>query len=254
MGIIDSIIQNFNHYSFSELFSTLSNPVNFGIIFSLIIMEGLLSSDNALVLAIMVKHLPVKQRKKALFYGILGAYAFRFIAIGFGTLLISLWWIKLLGAGYLLWMALKYFKDKLKGQAGEEEVKENNFGFWRTVIAVELMDIAFSADSILAALGISDKLWVLWIGAILGILMMRGVAQIFVALIEKFPELETTAYLLIGFIGIKMLLTIPQISVHMPEYVFITVMVTLFLGTFLVHHFKEKKQHVVAYHGNTKRK
>lgn len=252
MDILSSIANSFSHFSFPELVSTISDPVNLGIIFSLVIIEGLLSADNALVLAIMVKHLPSKQRKTALFYGIIGAYAFRFIAIGFGTLLISLWWVKLLGAGYLLWLALKFFISKSKDKEAGEEVKGNNYGFWRTVLAVEMMDIAFSVDSILAALGISNKLWVLWIGAILGILMMRGVAQIFVTLIEKLPELETTAYVLIALIGVKMALTL--INVHVPEYAFILVMAVLFLGTFVVHSLKEKKVRSVNAFGNGKRK
>ena len=60
----------------------LSDPLSWGLIGTLVIMEGLLSADNALVLAVMVRHLPFKQRKKALFYGLLGAYLFRFLAIG----------------------------------------------------------------------------------------------------------------------------------------------------------------------------
>lgn len=240
MDIMNSILSSFSHFSITDLVSTLSNPVNIGIILSLVIMEGLLSCDNALVLAIMVKHLPEKQRKKALFYGIMGAYLFRFIAVGLGTILISLWWVKLVGAGYLLWLMIKYFWDKSKENNGEEEVVETNYGFWRTILAVEMMDIAFSLDSILAALGISNKVWVLWLGAIFGILMMRGVAQIFVALIEKYPELETAAYLLIGFIGIKMGLTI--INIHMPDYAFFAVMITLLGGTMVLHNMRQKRE------------
>ena len=142
----------------------LTNPVSWGLIGTLIILEGLLSSDNALVLAVMVKHLPLKQRKKALFYGLWGAYAFRFIAIGLGVFLIKLWWIKVLGAAYLAWLSIKYFIDKRKGNE-EDEVKEISEGsvlirlfgtFWGTVASVELMDVAFSVDSVLAAFGVSN--------------------------------------------------------------------------------------------------
>ncbi|MET3209662.1 UNVERIFIED_CONTAM: YkoY family integral membrane protein [Paenibacillus sp. PvR008] len=82
------------------------------IIVMLVIMEGLLSVDNALVLAVMVGHLPKEQQKKALFYGLIGAYAFRFIAILLGTLLVKIWWIKLVGGAYLMWLVVKYFIDK----------------------------------------------------------------------------------------------------------------------------------------------
>jgi YkoY family integral membrane protein len=98
----------------------LTDPVSWGLIGTLIILEGLLSADNALVLAVMVKHLEPKKRKKALFYGLLGAYAFRFIAIGIGVYLIKFWVIKALGAAYLAWLAIKYFIDKRKGDAGHD--------------------------------------------------------------------------------------------------------------------------------------
>ena len=137
----------------------LSDPVSWGLIGTLVILEGLLSADNALVLAVMVKHLPPEKRKKALFYGLLGAYVFRFIAIGLGVFLIKLWWVKVLGASYLAWLSIKYFIDKRKGEQGDvEEVEGMNqsgllirlFGtFWGTVMAVEIMDIAFSVDSVL---------------------------------------------------------------------------------------------------------
>lgn len=232
--ILNTVAHNFGHFSFSELISALSNPTNIGIIFSLIVIEGLLSMDNALVLAMMVKHLPEKEQKKSLFYGILGAYAFRFVAIGLGTLLIKLWWIKLFGAFYLLWLSIKYFVSKEEKQ---KNVKKLNHGFWKTVVMVELMDITFSLDSILAALGISNVLWVLWIGAILGILLMRVVANVLISIVEKYPELEVTAYILIAFIGVKLGLT--MLNIHIPDEVFIVVMITLFAGTLIVNKLKK---------------
>ena len=114
-GIIDTYAAFFDWGMWVQV---LSDPVSWGLIGTLIILEGLLSADNALVLAVMVKHLPEKQRKKALFYGLLGAYVFRFIAIGVGVFLIKLWWVKVLGAAYLAWLAIKYFIDKSK-EAGK---------------------------------------------------------------------------------------------------------------------------------------
>ena len=222
---------------FSELFSVsyfmdaISNPANWGIIGALIILEGLLSADNALVLAIMVKHLPGKQKRKALFYGILGAIGFRLLAIGFGAYLIKIWWIKILGSIYLSWLVIRYFFFKEKDD--NKISGENSYSFWRTVLAVEMVDIAFSIDSILAALGISDKLWVLCLGGFLGILMMRGVAQIFLVLIEKMPELETTAYILIAFISIKMISSIVGFNIN--DMFFFLSLLVLFVVTFVYH-------------------
>lgn len=91
---------------------------------------------------------------------------------------------------------------------------------WGTVAAVELMDIAFSVDSVLAAFGVSEKVWVLLTGGMIGVLMMRGVAGVFLKLIDKVPELETAAYVLIGFIAIKMLMAVAGIEI--PPAIFLS--------------------------------
>ncbi|MBY0122696.1 TerC family protein [Bacillus sp. S/N-304-OC-R1] len=245
-GILHTYSQFFNWEMWVEV---LSDPVSWGLIGTLIILEGLLSADNALVLAVMVKHLPEKQRRKALFYGLLGAYVFRFIAIGIGVFLIKLWWVKILGAGYLAWLSIKYFIDKKKeADADEEDIQGMNqkgllirlFGtFWGTVVAVELMDIAFSVDSVLAAFGVSQEIWILLLGGMLGVLMMRGIAGLFLKLIDRVPELETAAYVLILIISTKMLLGVANIEIdHI--YFFIILLVT-FAVTFIIHFMNKKK-------------
>jgi len=231
------IINNYGQFfSMDAFLAVVYNPMNWAVIGSLVVLEGLLSADNALVLAIMVKHLPHKQQKQALFYGIFGAFLFRFIAIGLGTYLIKIWWIKGAGALYLLWMSFQYFFMK---KTEEEETTSSSMGFWRTVLAVEIMDIAFSIDSVLAAFGVSDQIWVLYLGGILGVMMMRGVAQIFLALIERYPELETTAYVLIGIIGAKMMGSV--FGLHVSDTVFFSTLVAVFLSTFVIHHFRTRE-------------
>lgn len=216
----------------------LTSPVAWGYIGSLIVLEGLLSADNALVLAILVKHLPAKKQKKALLYGLFGAYFFRFIFIGIGVFLIHFMWIKLLGAAYLAWIVIKHF---WKGEGDEDAsgIKKDNwliriFGmFWATVVTVELMDLTFSADSILAAFAVSDKVWILFLGGAIGILMMRTVASLFLILIEKVPELETTAFVLIAIIALKMGASVFGFDLN--SIVFFTILVVSFLITFVVH-------------------
>jgi YkoY family integral membrane protein len=247
-GIIHTYSQFFNWSMWADV---LTDPVAWGLIGTLVILEGLLSADNALVLAVMVKHLPPDQRKKALFYGLLGAYTFRFIAIGVGVFLIKLWWVKVLGAGYLAWLSIKYFMDKRKAAQREDEEEEHGinqsgllirlFGtFWGTVIAVELMDIAFSVDSVLAAFGVSEQVWVLLVGGVLGVLMMRGVAGVFLKLIDRIPELETSAYVLILLIAAKMLVAV--FGVHVPHAVFFIIILLTFGATFVIHYMNKKKE------------
>lgn len=102
------------------------------------------------------------------------------------------------------------------------------------------MDIAFSVDSVLAAFGVSNKAWVIFLGGVMGVFMMRSVAKLFVKLLENVKELEVTAYLLIGVIGLKMMLTI--FGIHINQIIFFSVIVALFGGTFVVHHFNKRRQ------------
>ncbi|WPS85562.1 hypothetical protein SMD22_00445 (plasmid) [Brevibacillus halotolerans] len=263
---VDTYAQFFNGQMWLEIFT---NPTNWGLVVTLVLMEGLLSADNAIALSVQVRHLPEHQRKKALMYGLWGAYIFRFIAIGLGTALTKLWWIKLLGGTYLFWMMINFFikliqKEKVFDELGDDasdvevESKMNKAGllvrifgvFWATVFSVEMMDIAFSVDSVLAAFGISDMVGILLLGGMLGILMMRGVAQAFTKLIEKVPELEVTAYVIVGFIGLKMLLsTVHEIvayfdvtmhEIHISHTQFFIFLALSFAVTFLVH-FKRKR-------------
>ncbi len=245
-GILDTYAQFFD---LDMWIKVLQDPVSWGLIGTLVVLEGLLSADNALVLAVMVKHLPEEKRKKALFYGLIGAYVFRFIAIGIGMYLIKLAWVKVLGALYLAWLSIKYFIDKRKGNAEEEEADGMNqnsilfrmFGvFWGTVAMVELMDIAFSVDSVLAAFGVSNEVWILLLGGMLGILMMRGIAGVFLKLLERIPELETTAYILILIIAVKMLLSVIHIEVS--HTAFFIILVVAFGATFILHYMKNSGQ------------
>lgn len=222
----------------------LTDPVAWGLILSLVIIEGLLSADNALVLAVLVRHLPKKQRKKALLYGLIGAYFFRFIFIGLGVYLVKFWFIKLAGALYLAWLSVSHFIKK--EQPNEAEFNKSSwlvrlFGtLWATVITVEVMDVAFSVDSILAAFAVSSEVWVLLMGGMLGILVMRTVATFFVSLIDRVPELETTAFLLIGVIALKMGLSV--VGIEVSHYAFFAVLILAFALTFLVHILRKKQQ------------
>lgn len=231
MDFLQEIINSYStFFSLEALEKVFSNPASWGVIGTLIILEGLLSADNALVLAVLVKSLPKDQRKKALFYGIFGAYLFRILAIGLGVTLINVGWIKIVGGHYLLWIVIQNF---IKKNDGEDEVQPKKMGFWRTVLTVELMDIAFSIDSVIAAFGVSNQEWVLFLGGVLGILMMRGVAQLFLALIEKVPEFETTAFVLIAMIGVKMIVS--AFGIQLDEFIFFGLLIAVFFGTFLVH-------------------
>jgi YkoY family integral membrane protein len=167
----------------------------------LVFLEGILSFDNALVLAVLANKLPEADRKKALTYGMWGAIGFRFLALGLLVFLLQSIWIKFVGAGYLFYLA----GDHFFGSDSDDDAKEGHTSFWKTVLMVELTDIAFSSDSILASVGVSHDFWVVFTGGMLGIIMMRVAAILFIRLLQIFPGLETSAYVLIAIIGGKLL-------------------------------------------------
>jgi hypothetical protein len=184
-------------------------PSDLASVAALVLLETLLSADNALVLAMMVRHLKPADRQRALLYGLGGAFVFRLIAIVFAGLVLQQWWLQAIGAAYLLYLPLKHFVSHHQGQ--EKTVKQGSF--WATVVAVEVTDIAFALDSVLAGIGFitsaekgiqEDKLWVVYLGALIGIVLLRIAAGAFVRLLERFPALDHVAYLLVGWVGIKL--------------------------------------------------
>lgn len=170
------------------------------IIFSLILIEGLLSVDNALAIAAMASHLPGKQKTQALRYGIIGAYLFRGICLFAAAWIISNPWLKIIGAAYLLYLMCSHFVDNADEDANPSAPIKKH-GLFMTIIAIEIMDLSLSVDNVIAAVAFSPKLWIVCTGVFIGILALRFVAGLCIKLIEKFPILEHTAFLLIGYVG-----------------------------------------------------
>ncbi|WP_212953062.1 TerC family protein [Paenibacillus cookii] len=191
----------------------------------LIGLEGLLSADNALVLAVIAKHLPENQKKKAINYGIVMAFVFRFAALFAISFIANVWQIQAIGAAYLLYLGLKHIiqarigkKDKKDREDAENDAAGK--GFWPTVGKIALADLAFAIDSILAAvalaLGLPDsplrdfggmdggQFIVVVLGGIAGLVLIKFAATWFIKLLSQRPALETTAYAIVAWVGVKL--------------------------------------------------
>lgn len=206
------------------MFGQTYSPTDPGVIVLLVFFEGLLSIDNALVLALLARRLPEQMRARALTYGLGGAFVFRFIMIGSAAYLLQWRVVKLIGGGYLLWISLQHFFFKRRepqpsiGDADDATAaRKPTPGFWTTVALIEVTDVAFAIDSILAAIalvgsapvghvGLHPKLWVVVTGGMIGVILMRIAAAMFIRLLERFPRFETSAYLLVLTIGLKLLI------------------------------------------------
>ncbi|NGP43875.1 TerC family protein [Bacillaceae bacterium SIJ1] len=204
-------------------------------------LEGILAADNALVMAIMVKHLPEEKRKKALFYGLFGAFVFRLASLFIISFLVDVWWVQAVGAAYLLFLAANHLIRKYMVKKVEDvgDSSKKGSGFWMTVLKVELADIAFAVDSILAAVALAltlpdsplpefggldgGKFIIIFLGGLIGLIIMRFAAHLFVDLLHRKPGLETAAFAIVGWVGVKLLvytLSHPGVGVldeHFPE-------------------------------------
>ena len=150
----------------------------------------------------MASHLPHQQKFWALRVGIIGAYVFRGLALLFATYIIQNPWLKLVGAAYLIHLMAHHLATVRKNSLAEQNASDTiKRGFWGTVASIELMDLSLGVDNVVAAVALSDEFWVVCTGVFIGILALRFVAGYCIGLIEKFPILEHTAFLLIGYVG-----------------------------------------------------
>jgi tellurite resistance protein TerC len=202
----------------------------FIIVLQLIFLEGILSIDNAAVIGALVSPLPDdkrvewpkvlqrfgewlhpllgNQRMAALRVGLLGAYVGRGAMLFMTSFLIHNSWVKVIGAVYLIHLAFDNLEDMTGGGSEEDgditPIKVQSF--WATVLTVETMDLIFSIDNVVAAVSLSDKLWVVMLGVGIGILTMRFAAGIFSYAVTREPILKQAAYVLVLNIGIELIL------------------------------------------------
>jgi len=200
------------------MFHQTFQPRDLLLVLVLVILEGLLSIDNALVLGLLAGRLPEKEHTKALTYGLVGSFIFRLLATLAAAWLLKWWWLKLIGGLYLLSVAVKYFvfSPRNRGKKTSSHANEH-LAFWSSVLAIELTDIAFATDSILAGIAligptpphspgaIHPKLWIIFVGGMIGVILMRIAASGFILLLKRFPRFETTAYLLVLIVGLKLI-------------------------------------------------
>ena len=221
----------------------------------LIILEGLLSADNAMVMAVMVLGLPEKERHKALKYGLIGAFVFRFITTLVAFWLIQLAFAKLIGGLYLLYLPYQHFWGSIETTEERHAPPRAKpwlgmSAFWATVVKVELMNLVFSIDSILAAVAMSPKIWVVMAGGILGIVAMRIVVGQLLALIQRYPAIVDGAFIIIAWVGIKLVMEFLHaehyIPFEVPQWASLSLIVIIFVAS-LMYARREARLHKVRH-------
>jgi YkoY family integral membrane protein len=198
------------------MFGQTFAPGDLATIGLLVVLEGLLSIDNALVLGLIASRLAPELRGKALSYGLVGGFILRLVCIAAATILLRFAILKLIGAIYLLYIPADFFLKRHRAGSEAAQLVPKSGGLWPTIAAIELTDLAFAIDSILAAIAlvgpaptgswIHPKFWVIATGGMLGIILMRFAAAVMARVMTRFPRLQRSAYLLVGLIGVKLLI------------------------------------------------
>jgi YkoY family integral membrane protein len=193
---------------------------------ALTFLEILLSADNTVVLALLIRDLPETLRRKALYIGLVSAFFLRAGAIFLAAFILHWPWVEVLGGIYLIYLAIRHFIKK-----ETKKISHSPTSFWKTVLLIECFDLAFALDSIVAGIafiaapaptfysGLHPKIWIVYIGGMIGLVVIRYAADACSSLIDRFPYFEKSAYLLVGLIGFKLILEV-TVSPLLLEYLF----------------------------------
>ncbi|MEE3715548.1 hypothetical protein V2H45_02180 [Tumidithrix elongata RA019] len=198
----------------------------------LILLEAILSADNAIALAALVRSLPdPKQEAWALRYGLIGAFVFRIVLILTATWVIKYWQFELAGAVYLLWLSGKFFLSNAQEHDAQHPVRMAD-KLWQVVLLVSFTDLAFSLDSVTAAVAVAQETWLVLLGGVAGIIALRFLAGLFIKWLGEFINLEAAGYLIVMLVGIRLLLKVVADSYVPPEWLMLTCIAAIFIWGF----------------------
>ncbi len=212
------------------------------VIAGLVVLEGLLSVDNVLGIAALANELPASQQKRAIRVGLFLAYLFRVLALFVAGWLATNTWVRWVGAGYLIWLMSSHLTKGHAHDVGETLLDEDaaNDGKPATetaprqlkvvLIQIGLMDLSLSIDNVIAAVGLAPKdaagdpvMWPIYAGVLIAILALQQIAPHAMNLLKKYPILEPTAFILIGYVGALLIgeeayHLITGTPIHLPAY------------------------------------
>ncbi len=217
-----------NQIIYSPFALDIKTPV---LLLILVVLEAVLSADNAIALASITQTLedPVVQRR-ALNLGLVIAYILRMLLIVTATWVVKFWQFQLLGAAYLLWLVFKYFSSP-------EEEQHHNLGasfssLWQIIPLIAITDLAFSLDSVTAAIAVSEQIWLILIGGTIGIITLRFLAELFIRWLKEFSHLEDAGYITVGFVGLRLLIKALLPNLAPPEWLMMLAIAAVFIWGF----------------------
>ena len=199
-------------------------------------LELVLSADNAVALASITKNLNnIDLQRKALNIGIFIALLLRILVILTAQFFLNFWPVKLIGGIYLISLSISKFLS-LNNNFSDKNINENSeksdISLFKVILLLSVTDLAFSIDSITAAVAISDQFLLVITGAIIGVIALRFTSGLFIKWLEIYINLEKAGYIAVGLIGIKLIIQLVLIKLVIPEYLFFLLMLFLFIWGF----------------------
>lgn len=205
-----------------------------GTILALALLEAVLSADNAVAIAAIVRDLePTALRQKALNWGLMAAFGLRFTVIVLAAWVVHFSQVQLAGGLYLMWLAARHFQDQLLPENADSGSAPRSVLTLSSVIAlVALTDLAFSLDSVTAAVAVTDEVWLVVVGGAIGVAMLRFLTGRVLAWMETFSNLQNAAYLTVLSVGLRLVAKVASPQLAPSEPVLLGMMVIFFAWGF----------------------
>jgi YkoY family integral membrane protein len=200
----------------------------------LVALELVLSADNAVALAAIARRCRrPDQERLALNIGIALALLLRLALIVLAQWVLQHPPVQILAAAYLLWLFIDHLRTRGDAAVEDEPVEAGLVGsLARTVVLLAFTDLAFSIDSVAAAVAISDQTLLIGTGAVIGIIALRFTSGLFIRWLEIYPRLETAGFLAVAFVAVRLLLHVVLPAVQQPDWLMFFVVMVLFTWGF----------------------
>ena len=197
----------------------------------LVLLELVLSADNAVALAAIARtSRQADQERLALNIGIGLAMLLRVGLIVLAQWVLQNSWVQLLAAAYLFWLFISHLIDRSNDttpdSASAAETPKRNLV--QTVLLLGFTDLAFSIDSVAAAVAVSDQILLISTGAVIGIVALRFTSSLFIRWLDEFPRLETAGFLSVAFVALRLLLHVLLPALSQPDWLTLLVVLVLF--------------------------
>ncbi|MDH6083874.1 TerC family protein [Umezakia ovalisporum] len=207
---------------------TIEAPI---VLLILILLEAVLSADNAIALAAIAQGLEDKDlERKALNVGLVVAYVLRISLILTATWIQKFWQFELLGAAYLLWLVFQHFTSEQDEDDHHHGPRFNSL--LQAIPVIAFTDLAFSLDSVTTAIAVSQERWLVLTGATIGIITLRFMAGLFIRWLDEFKNLEDAGYITVAFVGLRLLLKVVNDKLVPPEWLVISAIALILVWGF----------------------